>query len=213
MTNIQNTETNTPVKAKAPKAPKAKVLDAIYGPYGNKLKFWPKAAGPVPTRDQLITARALLAGGRPASKRELAVAAYLRPQAGNYTTHQIGVALSTVFNNAFNEILNVVNIELVDTHRLCTATKVKITPKGDRTGTSYSLALTPKGEKAVKQWRADHGMVIPVEPVANTVEAGPMPVAAALVRHGRLPDGSVQPVGAKAETPTSDAPVAELVTA
>jgi hypothetical protein len=94
--------------------------------YFPNLEAWPRdKAGPPPSRDNIIAARALL-GGNQSSKRELAVAAYLRPDALKYHTGQVALALQLVRGGSFNPLLNVVNRDLVRKWKLGEVDKVKI---------------------------------------------------------------------------------------
>jgi hypothetical protein len=173
-----NTDTNTtntkPVKAKvstkgtAHAARKGKVakatkplvvkpatkgnVDPIMGSYPN-LKKWPKACGAAPSRELILTARAL-AVGRDGSKRELATAAYLRPDAGQYHTGLVAAALQVVLGGKFNPIMNAVNHTL---YRSMQVINPVIKAKVDG-GTSYRIELNGKGKAKVARYMAAEGL-------------------------------------------------------
>ena len=156
-----NTKPVTKAKAKAKagtskqaaKPAKAKAdVDPYLGSYP-QLKQWPKAAGLPPTRDHIITARAL-GVGRPGTKRELAVAAYLRDDAGLYHTGVIAAALVRVVGGTFNPMLNVVNRDLYASMGLI-KTPLKVKVDG---GTSYRLELNSKGVAKVERFKAANGL-------------------------------------------------------
>jgi hypothetical protein len=148
--------------SKAPKAVAAKVpSDPYVGPF--KLKAWPKSAGPAPSRDQLIDAHALL-GGKTAtlgSKKLLAVAAYLRPTAVEYTTDAVAIALQAacIPGGSRDPKLNVFNHDLgcngniAAQHRLVDHVKTKVNG-----GTAYAAVLNKRGAAVVAKYRAARGL-------------------------------------------------------
>jgi hypothetical protein len=174
--NTTVTETPAPAKVKAPKVKTpAKPKDVITGPYAGALKRWPKAYGPVPTRIELAKARALV-GGRAGSKRELAVAAYLRPCAGSYTTGMVAWATKAVFNDTYNPILNVVNAELgADGAKLVNVVKTKIHPKGHKAGLAYVLTPTKAGQRVIDKFFEANGLTV-ATPQSNVPVATETPL-------------------------------------
>ncbi len=157
--NTLNTEVTTPkatrkvvkVATKATKkakaSPKAKPVDDILGSYP-KLKSWPTKCGEAPSRDLIIMARGL-AVGRPGTKRELAVAAYLRDCAGSFNTQLVAAALQHVVGGTFNPMLNVVNRDVCSGMGLGKVIKAKV-----EGGTSYRLELNAKGRARVAKFMA-----------------------------------------------------------
>ena len=113
------------------------------------LAAWPTSAGPAPLPAHILTARAL--GMGPGTKRELAVAAYLRADAGQFTLIQVAEALRAVLGGEFNVQRNVV--KTLEADGLVKVNKV-IT---EGTGTSLHLELTAAGETRVREWLAAHG--------------------------------------------------------
>jgi hypothetical protein len=87
----------------------------------------------------------------PGTKRELAVAAYLRDEASQHTLVQVAEALGAVLGGEFNVQRNVV--KGLETDGLVTLNKV--TTAG--VGTSFRLELTPQGQAKVDKWLAAHG--------------------------------------------------------
>jgi hypothetical protein len=108
------------------------------------LAAWPVSAGPAPLPAHILAARAV--GMGPGTKRELAVAAYLREDAGQFTLVQVAEALRAVLGGEFNVQRNVVKgLEADGLVKLN-----KVTTEG--VGTSYHLQLTAAGETQVKKW-------------------------------------------------------------
>jgi hypothetical protein len=108
------------------------------------LAAWPPSAGPAPLPAHILTARAL--GMGPGTKRELAVAAYLRDEASQHTLVQVAEALRAVLGGEFNVQRNVVKgLETDGLVRLN-----KITTEG--VGTSFHLQLMPQGQAKVDKW-------------------------------------------------------------
>ncbi len=89
------------------------------------------------------------------TKRELAVAAYLRDQASQYTLVQVAEALRAVLGGEFNVQRNVVN----GLHAGGLVKISKITTEG--IGTSFRLELTHQGEEKVKAWLAERSEGVP----------------------------------------------------
>jgi hypothetical protein len=112
------------------------------------LAAWTVSAGPAPLRTHILTARALGMGA--GTKRELAVAAYLRDEANQFTLSKVAEALRAVLGGEFNVQRNVVN-------GLQAGGLVKINKVTAEDGTSYRLELTAKGEARVNKWLAEHG--------------------------------------------------------
>jgi hypothetical protein len=111
------------------------------------LAAWPVSCGPAPLPTHILTARALGMGA--GTKRELAVAAYLRDDAGQFTLVQVAEALRAVLGGEFNVQRNVAN-------NLQSGGLVKINKATVENGTSYRLELTEKGEAKVKKWLAEN---------------------------------------------------------
>jgi hypothetical protein len=123
--------------------------DDVLASYPN-LGAWPVSAGPAPLPAHISIARAL--GMGPGTKRELAVAAYLRDDAGQYTLIQVADALRAVLGGEFNVQRNVVKgLEADGLVKLN-----KVTTEG--VGTSFHLELTSAGAAQLKKWLAqrDH---------------------------------------------------------
>lgn len=141
-------------KGDQPKATKPEG-DAYLGAYP-KLKAWPKAAGAAPTRMHIVMARALLNSPRAAgSKRELAIAAYLRDDAASVNTHLVAKALADVVGGTLNPLLNVVNRDVAGANGLNLGKCIKAKVEG---GTSYRLELNARGKARVAKYLATHGM-------------------------------------------------------
>lgn len=161
----------TPAKVK-PKAKRAKgngkaitkqaekPVDAVTGVYPG-LKRWPAKAGPVPSRAELIMARAMLRSKIIGTKRELAAAAYLRPCANDYSVVGcIDLALQAVFQgSSLNPIMNAVNETLVRAYGYVTPIKVKAGRH-----TSYRLQLTGKGKAVIERYATAQGIAIDLTP-------------------------------------------------
>jgi hypothetical protein len=94
------------------------------------LGAWPESAGP--------------------TKRELAVAAYLRDEAGQFTLIQVAEALRAVLGGEFNVQRNVV--KGLEADGLVKINKVTI----EGVGTSFHLELTAAGEAKVNEWLVEH---------------------------------------------------------
>jgi hypothetical protein len=176
-----------PVKAPAKRKPAAKVKakgkagkkvnasvkvkpagDLYTGPYP-QLKAWPKAAGAAPSRDHIIMARAL-GVGRVGTKRELAVASYLRDDALSYNTGTIAAALQAVVGGTYNTLLNVINRDVCGAMNLGKCIKAKVDG-----GTAYKLELNARGKTKVERYKLANGLVKAagaVEPVPARVPAG-----------------------------------------
>jgi hypothetical protein len=110
------------------------------------LAAWPLSAGPAPLPAHILTARAL--GMGPGTKRELAVAAYLRDEASQHTLVQVAEGLRAVLGGEFNVQRNVV--KGLETDGLVRLNKVTI----EGVGTSFRLELTPQGQAKVDKWLA-----------------------------------------------------------
>jgi hypothetical protein len=145
--------TETASKAKGMRASKTensesgKPTDDVVVSYPN-LAAWPVSAGPAPLPAHILTARAL--GMGPGTKRELAVASYLRDEASQFTLIQVAEALRAVLGGEFNVQRNVV--KGLEADGLVTLNKV--TTEG--VGTSFHLELTLKGHAEVNRWLAEH---------------------------------------------------------
>lgn len=161
--------TSKPAKAagKAVKAaPQVDPYTASYNMKAWREKLW----GPAPTREHIVTAHALGAT-KGFTKQLLAVAAYLRPCAGDYSCVMIGHALEAVCPTGSPDVkLNVVNDRLLG----MTPRPVELLPntKGIDGKKSYALVLTKAGQRMVERYRADKGM-----PTANTDHVMPHPDA------------------------------------
>jgi hypothetical protein len=158
-----------PQKAKAPaKAPKPEG-DQYLDPYRG-MKHWPvKTAGVAPTRQHVITARALLGSPRSAgTKRELAIAAYLRDDALNWHTGAVANALMCVCGGTLNRLLNVVNADICGSMGLAKL----VAGKADGYK-SYRLELNGKGKAKVARYMAAMGLTV----AAGTVDADKAPPA------------------------------------
>jgi hypothetical protein len=135
-----------------------KPADEVLASYPN-LAAWPVSAGPVPLQTHILTARALGMGA--GTKRELAVAAYLRDEASQFTLVQVGEALRAVLGGEFNVQRNVAN-------SLQSGGLVKINKVTVDEGTSYRLELTAKGEAKVNKWLVEHEPSGPDRPKSTT---------------------------------------------
>jgi hypothetical protein len=125
--------------------------DPYTGSYAN-LKAWPRdKAGPPPSRDNIIAARGLVGSNRP-SKRELAVAAYLRSVALKYHTNQVALALQLVCGGSLNPLLNVANRDLERKWNLGKVHKVKI-----EGGTAYQFRPNETGLRRIEKFKAGLG--------------------------------------------------------
>jgi hypothetical protein len=145
--------------------------DPYTGSYN--LQGWPRdEAGPPPSRDNIIAARALLGSNEP-SKRELAVAAYLRSDGLKYHTNQVARALQLVRGGALNPLLNVVNRDLVRKWKLGEVHKVKI-----EGGTAYQFRPNEAGLRRIEKFKAGLGGSSQPEP-AIAAEGG----VTAMTRH------------------------------
>jgi hypothetical protein len=133
---------------KAEQGGPATSADDVLVSYPN-LAAWPESAGPAPLPAHILTARAL--GMGPGTKRELAVAAYLRDEAGQYTLIRVAEALRAVLGGEFNVQRNVV--KGLEADGLVKLNKVTI----EGVGTSFHLELTAAGEKKVTAWMAELG--------------------------------------------------------
>jgi hypothetical protein len=112
------------------------------------LGAWPVSAGSVPLPAHILAARALGIG--PGTKRELAVAAYLRGEAGQFTLIQVAEALRAVLGGEFNVQRNVVKgLEADGLVKLTKITK-------EVGGTSFHLELTATGVATVNKWLAEN---------------------------------------------------------
>lgn len=174
----------TPAKVK-PKAKRAKgngkavakagkvdqPVDAVTGVYPG-LKRWPAKAGPVPSRVEIIMARAMLRSKIIGTKRELAAAAYLRLCANDYpVVGCIDLALQAVFTgSSLNPIMNAVNETLVRAYGYVTPIKVKAGRH-----TSYRLQLTGKGKAVIERYATAQGIALDLSPYLPA--AKPAPVA------------------------------------
>jgi hypothetical protein len=138
--------------AKAAKAPKPKAdVDPINGCYIN-LKRWPtKQAGPVPGRYELALAYALGVSqpGRP-TKKVLATAAYLRPDAANYSVQRVTQALFEVLGGVADDDMRNVATKLVSRGVCKKHVTYADNSRGDRPTLAYRLEITPKGWGVVK---------------------------------------------------------------
>jgi len=137
--------------------------DPYTGSYAN-LKTWPRdKAGPPPSRDNIIAARALLASNASnGTKRELAVAAYLRPDALKYHTNQVALALQLVCGGSLNPLLNVANRDLERKWKLGRVHKVKI-----EGGTAYQFRPNETGLRRIEKFKAGLGGSPQPEPAAE----------------------------------------------
>jgi hypothetical protein len=124
-----------------------KAADDVLASYPN-LSAWPTGAGPAPLPAHILAARAL--GMGPGTKRELAVAAYLRCEAAQFTLIQVAEALRAVLGGELNVQRNVVKGLKAD--GLVELNKVTI----EGVGTSFHLELTQEGETKVNKWLAEH---------------------------------------------------------
>jgi hypothetical protein len=131
--------------AQAGKEELGKPADDVLTSYPN-LAAWPANAGPVPLQTHLLTARALGMGA--GTKRELAVAAYLRDEAGQFTLTTVAEALRAVLGGEFNVQRNVAN-------SLQSGGFVKVTKGTTEGGASYHLELTEKGQAKVNEGLAE----------------------------------------------------------
>lgn len=130
---------------------------------------WPADCGAPPSPELIMQVRCLHIA-KPATKRELALATYIRETALNYNTQQVAYALQQAMGGQFNPILNAVNITF-KYMKLgeCVTAKVN-------NGTAYKLILNDKAMRLL-------GMSVPVkgsvddygQPLPVTVEA-PKPV-------------------------------------
>lgn len=144
--------------AKVPKAaPQGNMYTASYNMKAWREKLW----GPAPTRDHIVTAHALGAT-KGFTKQLLAVAAYLRPCAADYSCVMIGHALEAVCPTGSPDVkLNVVNDRLMG----MTPRPVElVTGKGSDGKKSYALSLTKAGERMVMKYREAKGMTDHVMP-------------------------------------------------
>ena len=161
--------TSKPAKGadKAPKAaPQVDPYTASYNMKAWREKLW----GPAPTREHIVTAHALGAT-KGFTKQLLAVAAYLRPCAADYSCVMIGHALEAVCPTGSPDVkLNVVNDRLLG----MTPRPVElIMGKGGDGKKSYRLELTKAGQRMIDRYRADKGMTDHVMPAPDaTVTAG-----------------------------------------
>ena len=158
-------------KAKPEKAP----IDPIMGNYP-KLKAWPAKAGHAPDKVCIASARALLGSPRSAgSKRELAIAAYLRADSGKYHVGLVADALMKVCGGSFNPLLNVINADIERSMGLGKCIKAKV-----EGGTSYRLELNAKGKARVAKYLTAMGLVKgagePEAPEADKVPAAETPL-------------------------------------
>lgn len=153
------------------------------GWYGNKLKGWPKAAGPAPTAADFDKAHA--AGLRPGS--EVAFANALMYRATGMTAAELA---ATGTRPQFNAMRGMVAAGLV-----------KLVPTPPRDGsTVYRLALTPKGEKAaVTRAKAKAPKAEADAPVAKPAKA-----KATKPRTAKAPKVDAP----AADTPAADTPAA-----
>lgn len=145
-------------KATAPKAaPATDPYTASYNMKAWREKLW----GPAPTRDHIVTAHALGAT-KGFTKQLLAVAAYLRPCAGDYSCVMIGHALEAVCPTGSPDVkLNVVNDRLMG----MTPRPVElVTGKGSDGKKSYALSLTEAGQRMLERYKADRGITDHVMP-------------------------------------------------
>ncbi len=185
MTDIQNTDTTheapeaTPkvtdkAKRKAPKVKakgaKAKAVTKVAQPDAAcpfmsaypRIKAWPAKAGTAPDKVLIASARALLGSSRSAgSKRELAIAAYLRADSGTYAVGLVADALQRVCGGSFNPLLNVINADIERNMNLGKCIKAKV---ADGKATSYRLELNAKGRARVAKALLAWGLAMPVEP-------------------------------------------------
>jgi hypothetical protein len=120
--------------------------DDVLAAYPN-LQAWPESAGPAPLPMHILTARAL--GMGPGTKRELAVAAYLRDEAGQFTLVQVAEALRAVLGGEFNVQRNVV--KGLEADGLAKLSKITT----EVVGTAFHLELTAVGETKVSKWLAE----------------------------------------------------------
>lgn len=182
--------TSKPAKAagKAVKAaPQGDVYLASYNMKAWREKLW----GPAPTRDHIVTAHALGAT-KQFSKQLLAVAAYLRPCALEYSCVQIGHAIhaATGSNGVPDVKLNVVQINLLGQ----TPCPVDFTSgKGNDGRKSYALTLNKAGQRMVERYKADKGMT-----AADTDHVMPAPEATVTA-------DAVTKVGPTIEAPQTEA--------
>ena len=144
---------------------------------------WPvDTCGLPPSIFDIKRARAF-AMGKPGTKRELAVAAYLRDTAAQYDTKAVAWALQQVIGGAFNPLLNVINADFVGSAKLGSVIKAKV-----GNGTAYKLVLNDKGmaklqacglaEKPVDGPVDDYGQPVTEKPVDGPVAEKPVdPVA------------------------------------
>jgi hypothetical protein len=140
--------TETAERSKDEQAKPDKPSDDVLASYPN-LAAWPASAGPAPLSAHILTAPALGMGA--GTKRELAVAAYLRDEAGQFTLVQVAEALRAVLGGEFNVQRNVVKgLEADGLAKLS-----KVTTEG--VGTSFRLELTPQGQDKVNRWLAALG--------------------------------------------------------
>jgi hypothetical protein len=140
------------VKGKAAAAVKPTAnADQWLSSYPN-LKKWPKAAGPAPTRLHIATARALNIW-RGGTKHELAVAAYCRDDATEYSVKTVAVALQCVLGGVYNPIMNAVNADIDATYGYGKAHKVKV-----GTQTAYRVEFSAKGRAKVDKYFAENGL-------------------------------------------------------
>jgi hypothetical protein len=125
-----------------------KPADDVLGSYPN-LGGWPANAGPVPSSKRILTARALGMGA--GTKRELAVAAYLRDEANGFALSNVAEAVRAVLGGEYNVQRNVATG--LEAAGLAKINKVMV----EGAGTSFRLELTAKGEAKVETWLAEHG--------------------------------------------------------
>ena len=172
---------------------------------------WPvDTCGQPPTIFDIKRAR-VFAMGKPGTKRELAVAAYLRDTAAQYDTKAVAWALQQVIGGAFNPLLNVINADFVGSAKLGTVIKAKV-----GNGTAYKLVLNDKAmaklaacglaEKPVDGPVDAYGQPLAEKPVDGPVEIK-APAKAAKQGKGKGKGKTASTVAA-AETPISEAAAA-----
>jgi hypothetical protein len=132
--------------------------------YGN-MTAWPQHAGPPPSLDDIITARAMHIG-KPGTKRELAIAAYLRECANTVPTGVVAAALQAVLKGDLNPLHNVANADFERSLQYGRVIKTKV-----GSGTAYKLQLFEKTQQIITEYRAKFmatvAAMIPTQPVTE----------------------------------------------